>query len=113
MAQQVKIILTDDIDGGEATETVRFGLDGRDFEIDLSEANATKIRKALEPYVDVARKAGKGNKGASNGTPRPKSDKERMNNIRSWAKENNMETSSRGRIKAEVVEAYEKANPGA
>ena len=57
MAQTVKIILEDDIDGGEANETVRFGLDGGQYEIDLSSANATKLRDALRPYVAAGRRA--------------------------------------------------------
>ena len=60
MAQTVKIILEDDIDGGEANETVRFGLDGGQYEIDLSSANATKLRDALRPGDNVAARVGSG-----------------------------------------------------
>jgi hypothetical protein len=56
MAKRVKIIMTDDIDGGEATQTVRFGLDGREMEIDLTDANAIKLRKALLPYISAGRR---------------------------------------------------------
>ena len=57
MAQTVKIILEDDLDGGPADETVRFGLDGAQYEIDLSSANADKLRAAIRPYVGKARRA--------------------------------------------------------
>ncbi|HEX5087944.1 MAG TPA: Lsr2 family protein [Nocardioides sp.] len=56
MAKRVKIIMTDDIDGGEATQTVRFGLDGREMEIDLTDENAIKLRKALLPYISAGRR---------------------------------------------------------
>ena len=56
MAQKVQVLLVDDLDGGEATETVSFGLDGSSFEIDLSSANADKIRKELALYIEHARK---------------------------------------------------------
>ena len=57
MAQSVKIILEDDIEGGPADETVQFGLDGRQYEIDLSTANAEKLREALRPYAAAGRRA--------------------------------------------------------
>ena len=56
MAQKVQVLLVDDLDGGEATETVSFGLDGSSYEIDLGSANADKIRKELTLYIDKARK---------------------------------------------------------
>ena len=55
MAKTVIVRLTDDIDGGDADETVRFSLDGRSFEIDLSAANASKLRSSLRPYIEKAR----------------------------------------------------------
>ena len=56
MAKRVKIMLTDDIDGGEATQTVRFALDGRELEIDLTDENAIKLRKTLLPYISAGRR---------------------------------------------------------
>jgi Lsr2 len=55
MAKTVIVKLTDDIDGGDADETVHFALDGRSYEIDLSEANASKLREALNLYVEKGR----------------------------------------------------------
>ena len=60
MAQKVSIILVDDIDGGDASETVQFGLDGTSYEIDLSDKNAGALRDALSGYVGHARKVGSG-----------------------------------------------------
>ena len=55
MAKTVIVKLTDDIDGGDADETVFFGLDGKSYEIDVSTGNAAKLRGALEPFIDKAR----------------------------------------------------------
>lgn len=101
MAQRVQIILEDDLDGGNADETVKFGLDGAEYEIDLSKKNAAALRKALAPYTASARKAsgrrrrGSATKGASDAAT-----------IREWASDNGYEVSSRGRIPAELREAY-------
>ena len=60
MAQKVTVTLEDDLDGGPAAETVRFGLGGAEYEIDLSKKNATAFRRKLAPYIEHARKAGRG-----------------------------------------------------
>ena len=60
MAQKIAIELEDDLDGGPADETVRFGVDGSDYEIDLSTKNAAALRRKLAPFIDHARKAGRG-----------------------------------------------------
>ncbi|UGQ09195.1 Lsr2 family protein [Yinghuangia sp. ASG 101] len=112
MAQKVQILLVDDLDGGKADETVTFALDGVSYEIDLSEANAGELRTALAAYVQVARKTGgraagrRGARGAakSAGTGPDTSD------VRKWAKENGYEVSERGRVPANIKEAYEKAH---
>lgn len=99
MAQKVNIVLVDDIDGAEAAETVNFGLDGRDYEIDLSAANAEKLREALALYVGHARRAG-GRRGRNRtGGPSP-------SDIRAWARENGFSVPDRGRVSSEVREAY-------
>jgi hypothetical protein len=58
MAKTVIVKLIDDIDGGDADETVHFGIDGKTYEIDLNAANAAKIRAALQPYIEKGRSAG-------------------------------------------------------
>jgi hypothetical protein len=107
MAQRVQIILEDDFDGGEADETVGFGLDGTDYEIDLSSANASKLRDALAPWVASARKAsgGRRSRRAARQPSGPGSAE-----IRAWAQENGMQVSARGRVPAEIREAYAKAH---
>jgi hypothetical protein len=109
MAQKVNIILVDDIDGSEATETVTFGLDGTSYEIDLNDANAAALREAISPYVGHARKVGRASgrrtakaASASGGTP--------AKEIRDWARSNGYDVPDRGRIPAEVREAFEAAN---
>lgn len=107
MAQRVSIVLTDDIDGSDAAETVTFGLDGNTYEIDLSAANAGTLREALKPFVAGARKTGgrakqtrrRGAGGAS-----------QANEIRTWAQQQGMPVSSRGRVPAEVRAAFEAAH---
>ena len=106
MAQRVQIILEDDFDGGEADETVAFGLDGSDYEIDLSTQNAAKLRDALAPWVASARKTGgRRSRRSARQASGPGSAE-----IRAWAQENGMQVSARGRVPAEVREAYAKAH---
>ncbi|WP_138445188.1 histone-like nucleoid-structuring protein Lsr2 [Sinomonas susongensis] len=113
MAQKVKIILVDDLDGGSADETVRFGIDGSSYEIDLSHENATKLRDSLQGYVSAARKSSaRGQqapraRSASGSTGSRNSDSAK---IRQWARDNGYNVNSRGRIQAEIQEAYRKAN---
>jgi len=60
MAKTLIVKLSDDLDGGDADETVRFALDGKGYEIDLSAANAAKLRDVLKPYIDKGRPSGAG-----------------------------------------------------
>ena len=109
MAQKVKIILIDDIDGGEADETVRFGLDGVQYEIDLSEAHASELRAALNDYVGAARRSNSSKQRANaSSAPAPSRNQEAAQ-IREWARENGYDVSSRGRVNSEIVEAYRAA----
>ena len=106
MARQVITVLTDDLDGGDADRTVEFGLDGVTYTIDLSEKNAAKLRKALDPYLAVATRAGR-NAGRRTTTPLSRAtSRETSQAIREWAAKNGWEVSERGRIPALVVEAY-------
>ena len=108
MAQSVQIILEDDLEGGAADETVQFGLDGRDYEIDLSTANAEKLREALRPYAAAGRKAGR-TSTRSTGARTSKGDPDTAK-IRAWAKENGYEVSDRGRVHQSIKDAYYAAN---
>ncbi len=110
MAQRVQIILEDDFDGGEADQTVSFGLDGSDYEIDLSDDNAGKLRDALAPWLANARKTG-GRRRRSPGVVKTSSASGPGSaEIRSWAQDQGMTVSSRGRVPVEVREAYAKAH---
>jgi hypothetical protein len=106
MATHTTTILVDDLDGGEAAETVRFGLDGRDYDIDLSDVNAKTIRDTLAPFVANARKVGgRPTRAQVNGGGR--SSREETAAIRAWARQNGHELSDRGRIPKAVIEAYQ------
>ncbi|WP_457205497.1 histone-like nucleoid-structuring protein Lsr2 [Nocardioides sp. P5_C9_2] len=109
MAQKVNIILVDDLDGSEATETVSFGLDGSSYEIDLNDANAAALRDALAGYVGHARKA---TGGARRGrrTASAASSSSHTKDVREWAKSQGMDVSERGRISADVQQAYDAAH---
>lgn len=111
MAQKVLVEMLDDIDGGPATQTVPFGLDGVDYEIDLSDDNAAALRAELAQYVAAGRRTG-GRKvrvaAGPSAAPAP-ADRERSRAIRAWATENGYQISERGRIPSDVVAAYEQA----
>jgi len=101
MATKITVALEDDLDGGSADETVRFGIGGMQYEIDLNKKNARAFRKQLAPFVEHARRAGRGQR-----RPRTASTRQRSNEIRSWAKTQGIAVSDRGRIPASVVEQY-------
>ncbi|QCX75723.1 Nucleoid-associated protein Lsr2 [Streptomyces sp. YIM 121038] len=109
MAQRVEIKLIDDLDGKTADETVTFGLDGRQYEIDLSTKNADKLRGLLEQYVTSGRKTGS-SRGTKTAAGKGKGGNQDTAAIRTWAKENGFEVNDRGRVPANIREAYEKAN---
>ena len=111
MAKQIITLLTDDLDGGEADRTVEFGLDGVNYTIDLSEKNAGKLRKALEPFLSAATRLGRNGhvpatarRAAPAATSRSSRDQNQA--IREWANKNGYTVSERGRIPSDVVEAY-------
>ena len=115
MAQQVNIVLVDDLDGSEATETVSFALDGTNYEIDLSDKNAGALRDALAPYLAHARKVTGGRRGPASGGGRKQQSgsgslgpSPRL--VRDWARSNGYQVSDRGRVPADVIAAYEAAN---
>lgn len=109
MAQKVNIVLVDDVDGSEATETVSFGLDGTSYEIDLSDKNAGGLRNALAPYLGHARKVSGGRRGGRRPAVSTKlGPSPRL--VRDWARSNGYEVSDRGRVPADVIAAYTAAN---
>lgn len=110
MAQQVLVQLVDDLDGthSEDVTTVLFGLDGVTYEIDLTEANADRLRGTLSVYVDAGRRTGgRIKRGTKTGSGQNGSGEAAQ--VREWALENGYELSGRGRIPSHVVEAYREA----
>jgi Lsr2 len=105
MTQKITVALKDDLDGGPADETLRFGIGGSDFEIDLSKKNATVFRRQFAPFIEHARKTGSGERRPG----RTAASRERSENIRAWAKGQGIAVSDRGRIPASVVEQYQAA----
>lgn len=112
MAQKVNIVLIDDIDQSDADETVTFGLDGKEYAIDLNAGHAAALREALAPYVGHARpvSGGRGARRASTGTTRAAATGTPAAEIRAWARENGFDVPERGRVSAEVREAYAAAH---
>ncbi len=111
MAQKIQVLLVDDMDGGVATETVSFGLDGSSYEIDLSSNNATMLRAALADYIAHARRPSKARATAARPARTPaRADREQTQAIREWARKNGHNVNDRGRVPASVVEAYNSAN---
>jgi hypothetical protein len=108
MATVSTLIISDDIDGTEGASTVLFGLDGVNYEIDLSPENEAVVRAALAPLVEKARKVT--GKGKAKGKAPAKSTSN-ASKVREWAAANGYEVGARGRIPADVTEAYAKANP--
>ena len=112
MARRTIQVLTDDLDGGEAEETVKFGLDGVQYEIDLSADNASKIRDILAPYVGAGRKIGRGGvvPGGRAAAARVRggaaADRDQNRAIREWAQAKGIPVSDRGRIKQQIVDRY-------
>jgi hypothetical protein len=112
MAQKIQVLLVDDIDGGVATETVTFGIDGGSYEIDLSANNAAMLRSALADYVAHARRPNKARhipSGRPNRVP-ARADREQTQAIREWARKNGHKVNDRGRVPATVIDAYNSAN---
>ena len=107
MAQRTQVILEDDFEGGAADETVTFALDGTEYEIDLSAKNATSLRDAMAPWVGHARRIGGRRRTRGSAKPAPSSS---TSDIRAWAQSQGYEVSSRGRVSAEIREAYERAH---
>ncbi len=113
MAQRTQVLLIDDIDGSSADETVIFGLDGTAYEIDLSAANAGLLRKSLADYVAHGRRSSLGRGIARRrGAAKPAAAAGSLDSaaVRTWARESGYAVNDRGRVAAEIVEAYQAAH---
>jgi hypothetical protein len=107
MAKTTIVQLVDDLDGSEAHETIKFGLDGLSYEIDLSNKNAAKLRTALAPYVDHGTRISGRAAAARGGVRRPAvAEREQNKAIRAWAVRKGLDVAPRGRIRSDIVELY-------
>jgi len=110
MAQQVNVVLVDDLDGTPADETVTFGLDGITYEIDLTTDNAGRLRDSIAEWVGHGRRVGGARRKGSKSVTKRSSVGSDSTTIREWARANGHQVSDRGRIKADVIEAFNAAN---
>lgn len=111
MAHRVQVQLIDDLTGQEAQETVRFGIDGTKYEIDLTTENAAELRSALSMYVQGGRKALSSRPGQSGQAGLSAArNREELQQIRKWAQENGLNPSARGRVSFGILDAYNKAH---
>ena len=116
MAKRVNVVLVDDLDGTDATQTVSFALDGTSYEIDLNDDNAGRLRDTMATFVAHARKVtGSSRARAARATPTggtgsARVDREQLQAVRDWARRNGHQVNDRGRIPNAVMEAFQAAN---
>lgn len=106
MAREVETRLIDDLDGGEADETVTFGLDGYTYEIDLSRKNASKLRGLLATYVDKAERVRGARVPKARRARASTVDHEQNQAIREWAAQKGLDVAARGRIAQDIIDQY-------
>lgn len=105
MAQRIQILLEDDLDGSEASQSINFSVDSTDYVIDLSDSNADEFREVMKKYVGAARKTARGTapkprrSSRDSGEPAPAA-------VRAWAESNGIEVNNRGRVKQDVIDQY-------
>jgi hypothetical protein len=109
VAQKIQILLVDDLDGGEAEGTVRFGLDGVEYEIDLSAEHAGALRNALAPFISAARRSPAAGRRPGRGGRRAGAGDLDTTEVREWARAQGIEVKDRGRIPGEVVARFKEA----
>jgi sRNA-binding protein len=109
VAQKVQTLFIDDIDGSAAEGTIRFGLDGTEYEIDLNAEHAQQLRDALAAYVRAGRRVSSASRGPARGGRRGSARGQDTTEIREWAKAQGMEVKDRGRIPAELVVKFKAA----
>ena len=110
VAQTVITRFTDDLDGSQASGSVAFGLDGREYMIDLSDENAARLRDALAPYVAAARRVGRGRRRTA-ATPSPANQRRNLAEARGWLRNNGYPVKDRGRIPDEWLHHFDTKTP--
>ena len=109
MAQKIQTLFIDDLDGSEAEGTVRFGLDGTQYEIDLSTGHAKELRTALARYIEAARRVpGTARRPSQHGRKQPAADVSNTD-VRTWAKSRGLEVKDRGRVSADILAQWREA----
>ena len=108
MAQKIQILLIDDLDGSAAERTVRFGLDGTGYEIDLNAGHAKELRDALARYVDAARRVTGSARRPARGGRGPAGDLNAVE-VREWARAQGIEVKDRGRVPADLIVKFRAA----
>jgi nucleoid-associated protein Lsr2 len=109
VAQKVQTLFVDDIDGSSADGTVRFGLDGTDYEIDLNGDHAQALRDALAPYITAGRRASGGARRPPRSGRKASANGLNTTEVREWAKAQGIEVKDRGRVPAELVIKFKAA----
>jgi hypothetical protein len=109
VAQKIQTLIIDDFDGSEAEDTVRFGLDGTEYEIDLNAEHAKALRDALARYVHAAKRAGSVVQRPARGGRRASAGGVDSTEVREWAKAQGIDVKDRGRVPAELVVKFKPA----
>jgi hypothetical protein len=109
VAQKIQTLLIDDIDGSAAEDTVRFGLDGTEYEIDLNAGHATELRNALARYMDAGRRVSASTRRPARSGRKPQPNALNTTEVREWAKAQGIDVKDRGRVPAELVVKFKAA----
>lgn len=110
MAKQTHEVFIDDIDGTEGAQTVHFGFDGQDYEIEINQAHLDQLTEALAPFIEHGRKVRRAGTGRTTQPKNTPSARAGATAVRQWAAEEGLEVNPRGRIPGEVLAAYDKAH---
>ena len=109
MSQKVQTIFIDDLDGSQADGTVRFGLDGTDYEIDVNAEHGQQLRDALARYINAGRRTGRTVRRAARNGRTPQSAGLNTTEVREWAKAQGIDVKDRGRVPAELIVKFQAA----
>jgi Lsr2 len=109
VAQKIQTLFIDDIDGSAAEGTVRFALDGTEYEIDLNARHAEALRQALARYIDAGRRSTGGGRRPARSGRRASASGVNTTEVREWAKAQGIEVKDRGRVPAELVVRFRAA----
>jgi hypothetical protein len=109
MARKTQVVLTDDMDGSEADETIRFGLSGTEYEIDVNSAHADELRSSLARYMEAGRRVRFAGQRSSRGAVRAQGSTTSSSEVREWAKAQGLEVRDRGRVPAELMVKFKAA----